>query len=177
MIKKSIKQQIKEYFFLCPTAKLRVRQIERVVRVPLPSAIRYTKELENEGILKSETIADVHLYSADRTLEAFFLEKKLFNIRQLYAVGLIEFLIEELHNPGIVVFGSYGRGEDVEGSDIDLYIETAAKKIIDLKKFEKKLQRNVQLFRHKCLRDIKNKDLANNIMNGMTLHGFVEVFK
>ena len=50
MERKNIKERIKEYFLNNPTEKLRVRQIERKVKVPLPSAIRYTKELVKEGV-------------------------------------------------------------------------------------------------------------------------------
>ncbi|MFC1800641.1 nucleotidyltransferase domain-containing protein [Nanoarchaeota archaeon] len=177
MIKKSIKDKIKEYFFLNPTIRLRVRQIEREVKVPLPSVIRYTKELEEEKTLKSSTIADVKMYSADRTSEHFLLEKKLFNIRQLFSSGLIASLVEKLSNPTLVVFGSYSRGEDIEKSDIDIYIGTPSKKKVNLGAFEKILQRNIQVFIHSNIHNIKNKELANNIVNGITLNGFVEVFR
>ena len=119
MIKKSIKTKIKEYFFLNPTAKLRVRQIERIVKVPLPSVIRYCRELEKEGILQSNIIAEVKLYSADRTSREFLLEKKLFNIHSLFSSGLVDYLIQEFNNPNLVVFGSYAKGEDIETSDIE----------------------------------------------------------
>ena len=49
---KNIKTIIQKYFFLNPTAKLRVREIERTLKLPLPSVIRYCKELEMEGIVK-----------------------------------------------------------------------------------------------------------------------------
>ncbi len=177
MIKKDIKNKIKEYFFLNSTARLRVRQIEHVVKVPLPSAIRYTKDLEKEGILKSSVFAGVKMYSADRASGAFLIEKKLFNTRLIFSSGLIDFLVQELSNPTIIVFGSYSRGEDVEDSDTDLYIETNSKKKVALDAFEKKLQRKIQLFIYKSIHDIKNKNLANNIINGITLNGFLEVFE
>ncbi len=172
----SIKDGIKEYFFQNPTIKLRVRQIERTVKVPLPSVIRYTKELEQNKILKSSEIAGITTYSADRTSRQFLLEKRLFNIKQLFSSGLIDFLIEQLSNPAIIVFGSYVRGEDVEKSDVDIYIELSSKKEIDLKIFEKSLQRKIQVFRYKKIKDVENKELANNIVNGITLNGYVEVF-
>lgn len=177
MIIKNIKQKIKGYFFVNPTTKLRVRQIEREVNVPLPSVIRYTKELEKEGILKSTVVAGVKLYSADRTSQNFLLEKKLFNIHSLFSSGLINFLIQEFSNPTIVVFGSYSRGEDVESSDIDFYVEIPEKEIKSIERFEKKLQRKIQLFQYKQITNIKNKELANNIVNGIILNGFIEVFK
>ena len=177
MITKSIKSKIQNYFFSHPTSKLRVRQIERQAKVALPSAIRYTKELEMEGILKSIIIADIKLYTADRTSKNFLIEKKTHNIKTILKSGIIESIITKYDNPTIILFGSYCRGEDIERSDIDIYIETPSNKKIDLKLFEKKMDRNIQLFLHKNIKSIKNKNLANNIVNGVGLNGFIEVFK
>lgn len=174
---KNIKQKIREYFFNNPTAKLRVRQIEREIKVPLPSAIRYTKELEQEGILKTEEISEIKLFSADRSSKKFLLEKMLFNIKSLLDSGLLKYLIEEIGNPTIILFGSYSRGEDIESSDIDLYIESASKPKINLERFQKVLNRGIQLFVYANIKKIPNPHLANNIINGIKLNGFVEVFK
>ena len=177
MIRKDIKSKIKEYFFMNPTMKIWVRQIERDLKVPFPSVIRYTKELEKDGIIKSTVAPGITLYSADRTSTAFLLEKKLYNLRSLFSSGLVDFLVQELSNPTIILFGSYARGEDIEKSDIDLYIESTKKEIPSLDKFEKKLQRKIQLFKYKDISKVENKELANNIVNGITLNGFLEVFK
>ena len=177
MIKKNIRETIKEYFFLNPTSKLRVRQIEKALKLPLPSVIRYSKELEEEGILVTIKTGNIIFYTADRANETFLLEKKLFNIGQIYKSGLINFLRHELSNPVIVLFGSYAKGEDTETSDIDMYVETPSKKEISLDKFERKLQRKLQVFRHKNIKEIKNKHLVNNILNGITLNNYLEVFK
>ncbi len=173
----SIKQKINEYFFVHPTAKLRVRHIEREVKVALPSAIRYAKELEDEKILKSVVVAGVKVYTGDRASREFLVRKKLFNVYSLFSSGLVNFLIREYSNPTIVVFGSYSKGEDVEGSDIDFYIETA-KNVSgrNVEQFEKKLMRKLQFFQYRKISDVENKELANNIVNGIALNGFVEVF-
>lgn len=177
MITKSIKERIKEYFFLNPLKKLRIRHIEKEVKVPLPSAIRYVKELENEGILKKDSIAGITLYSSDRTSQAFLLEKRLANIKRLYDSGLVDYLRKEYSNPTVILFGSYFKGEDVEKSDIDLYIETPIKETIALKEFEKKLGKDIEVFKHRKISEISNKGLINNILNGLVLNGFIEVFK
>jgi len=177
MKRKDIKQTIKEYFLVNPTSKMRLRGIERALKIPLPSVIRYCKELKDEGILTTIKTENVVFYTADRTNENFLLEKKLYNIKSLYNSGLINFLKTELSNPAIIVFGSYSRGEDIENSDIDLYIETPSKKELNLEKFEKTLKRKIQIFRHASLNEIKNINLANNIINGIILNNYVEVFK
>jgi predicted nucleotidyltransferase len=174
---KSIKERIKDHFLANPTQKLRVRQIEREVEVPLPSAIRYAKELEKEGILKTVSIAGVTAYTANRSSKALLLEKLTYNLRTLHETGLVEHIIKEHSNPPIIVFGSYSRGEDTEDSDIDIYIETSKKTDIDLTAFENRLKRKIQVFQHRKITDIKNRNLANNIINGIVLNGQVEVLK
>jgi predicted nucleotidyltransferase len=177
MKRKSIKTQVKEFFFTNPTIKLRVRQIERELKLPLPSILRYTKELTEETILKRIETSGVVFFSANRSSKMYLLEKKLYNIKKLYNVKLVDFLIEELSNPAIILFGSYSKGEDVENSDVDLYIQTVSTKKIDTKKFEVKLKRKIQIFKYKTIFDVTNMDLANNIINGVNLNGNIEVFK
>jgi len=172
----NIKEHIKEHFFIYPTSKLRVRQIERELILPLPSIIRYTKELVNEKILKKEEIGGIALFSADRTSKKFLVEKKLHNIKSLYDIGLIDYLVKELSNPVIILFGSYAKGEDIETSDIDLYIQIP-KKELKLEKYEKILHRNLQLFVYPRLDKIENPHLKNNIINGIILNNYLEVFK
>jgi len=174
---KDIKQTIREYFFVNPNFKLRVREIERTLKLSLPSVIRYCKELEKESILTTIKTGNVNFYTANRASEKYLLEKKLHNIRQLYESRLIGYLKIELSNPAIVLFGSFAKGEDTEESDIDLYIETPSKKKVVLEKFEKLFKRKIQVFQYKNLNEISNPHLANNIINGITLNNYMEVFK
>ncbi len=176
MITKNIKNKILEYFLENPNAKLRVRQIEKVIGVPLPSAIRYCKELEKECILKIDKISNIVFYTADKSSKKFILEKKLFNLKNIFNSGLIDYLIREYSNPPVVLFGSFLNGEDIEESDIDLYIETPKKEKFDLEKFEKFLKRKIQIFNYSGIKKIPNKELANNILNGYVLNEFMEVF-
>ena len=172
----NIKDKIKVHFFMNPTAKLRVRQIERELRLPLPSVIRYCKELEGEEILKKETISGVSTYSADRASKKFLIAKRLFNIKLIFESGLLDYLIKEYFNPVIVLFGSYSKGEDIEDSDIDLYVETPKKQDFKLEKFEKIIKRNIQVFNYKNIKDVPNPHLSNNIINGVTINNFLEAF-
>ena len=176
-IRGQVKQKIKEYFFRNPTVKLRVREIGRRLEVPLPSVIRYTKELIKEKILKIEEVSNIKLFVADTNSEMFIFEKKLNNLKQISNSGLKEYLIEKYSNPAIVLFGSFSKGEDIESSDIDIYIQTPSKKEHSLEKFEKKLNKTIQTFIHKDIREISNPMLSNNIINGIVINGFIEVFK
>src|SRR3989338_2584628 len=159
----TIKERIRASFFVSPTARRRVRQIERKLTLPLPSVIRYCKELEQEGILKKEELAGVTAYSADRASRQYVMEKRLFNLKSLFVSGLVDHLAHEYSNPPVAVFGSYARGEDVEDSDVYLYIETPKKYVFHLERFERDLHRKIQVFNYKRLKDVPNVHLANNI--------------
>ena len=173
----NIKETLKEFFFVNPNARMRVRGIEKKLKLPLPSVIRYCKELDKEEILTTIKTGNVVFYTADKTSQKYLLQKKFYNIQSLYDSGLIDFIKIELNNSPVIVFGSYSKGEDDENSDIDLYIETPSGKHISLVEYEKRLSRKIQVFRHKNLQEIKNINLANNIINGVILNGYIEVFK
>ena len=73
----------------------------------------------------------------------------------------------------IIVFGSYAKGEDIEDSDIDIFVECEEEKL-DLEPFEKQLKRKVQ-FHFKENFKAYSKELRNNIINGIILRGYLEV--
>jgi predicted nucleotidyltransferase len=164
------------FFFDNPTRRVRLRELERELNLPLPSVIRYVKQYVKEGYLKQVKISNVIFYSADRSSKQFILEKRLNNIRRIYSSEFVEFLIDELSNPIIILFGSFFKGEDTEESDIDIFIQTASSKKPDLNQFEKLLKHRIQVFLSKNIKDIRNTDLMNNIVNGFTLNGVLEVF-
>lgn len=165
-----------EFYFDNPTKRLRVRELERELKAPLPSVIRYVKELINEEFLKPVKVSSVTFYTADRNSKKFVLEKRLRNIRKVYESGLVDFLTNEYGNPVIILFGSFFKGDDIEDSDVDLFIQSSVNKKVNLERFEKLINRRVQLFIHKSIKDIKNTNLMNNIINGFTLNGVLEVF-
>lgn len=177
MKRKDTKELIKEFYFLNPTIKLRVRELERELSLSLPSVIFAVKKLVEEDLLQIIKIGSVIFYGANRSNKHYIFEKKLFNLKQIYTSGLIEDLKFNYSNSTVVLFGSYMRGEDIETSDIDIFIEILDKKNINLEKYEKILKRKIQIFKFKNFVSISNKDLANNIANGIVLNGFLKVIK
>ena len=87
---------------------------------------------------------------------------------------------EHYHNPkAIVLFGSYRKGEDISGSDIDIAIEKddvkeyTTVRLNELLNLEKRLDRKIQV--HLFNRKSVDVNLFNNIANGIVLSGFLEV--
>ena len=99
----------------------------------------------------------------------------IYNLSSLLESGLIKFIEEKFMPKSIILFGSYRRGEDIENSDIDIFVECKEKKL-NLDKFERKLNRNIQLHFKENF-NLYPKELKNNIMNGIVVGGFLEGYK
>src|SRR3989344_7287675 len=82
----------------------------------------------------------------------------------------VEFLTKNLTNPTIILFGSLSKAETKNDSDIDICV-IGHKKEFNIKSFENLLKRKIQLFFFGSIQDIKNKELAMNIINGYLLEG------
>lgn len=88
-------------------------------------------------------------------------------------IGLLDYLSENLMPDCIILFGSASKGEDMKDSDIDLFIQSKEKKV-KLDKFEKKLNRKINIFYCERYEDL-SKELKNNIINGIILKGYLRV--
>ena len=79
-------------------------------------------------------------------------------------------MTKNLTNPTIILFGSTSKGEIKEDSDIDIAI-IGIKKDIDIKNFEARIKRKIQILWFKSMEEVKNNELKNSIINGVTLSG------
>ena len=92
----------------------------------------------------------------------------------MHDTGLIEHIDNSCFPKVIILFGSASMGEDTENSDIDIYVNSKAKKL-NLEKYEKALKRKVNILFEEDFNKI-NKELKNNIINGTIMEGYLEVF-
>lgn len=114
------------------------------------------------------------IFKANLNNNSYKQHKKLFNLFELQNSGLIDLLQDSLMPRCIVLFGSYQRGEDIEDSDIDIFIE-CKEESIDLSKFTKILNRSIQLHFNEHFKKYPD-ELKNNILNGVVLEGYLEAF-
>ena len=107
-----------------------------------------------------------------------FILKKINNLKFLYGSGLVKHVSSKFPGSTIIVFGSYSYGEDTEDSDIDLAIIGYSERDIgnkELKMYEKRLERKIQLHFFKSINEI-NKNLRENIINGLVLEGAIKLW-
>jgi len=115
------------------------------------------------------------VYWANRASELFRFYKKTDMTLLIMESGLLEFLDEKCMPDAIVLFGSASRGEDVKDSDVDLYLQ-CKKKPLSLDKYEKTLNRRVQIFFEEKFNKL-SPELRNNILNGIILKGYLKVIQ
>jgi len=161
-----------------PEKDFHVREIARLVKKSPTTISKYLKEFSKKKILIQKKELNHLLFKANNENTEYKRLKINYSLKNINESGIIDFLEEEFNYPkAIVVFGSVAKGEDGEKSDLDLFILSSLKKDLNLKKFENKLNKKVQFFVH-SKQDLKklNKELLNNICNGIVIYGHMEVF-
>ena len=152
---------------------LNQRDIARLLHVS-PTAV--AKSLPGmDDLIKNEKSETMNLASIElnRDNPKAIALKRAENLKQIYESGLAGFLEEEFPGCAIILFGSYSLGEDITNSDIDIAVIGLKEKDINLTKFDKLMERTIILHFYHNLKI--NKNLKQNIINGITLHGIVEL--
>lgn len=178
MLQKSSIALVLGVFFRSPHKEHYLMEISRKIHIAHTSVKKNLQGLANAGIVQ-ELIEKrgrrrFPIYKANTENKNFKRFKFAYNISSLLESNLIDFIAENLMPKSIVLFGSYRRGEDAEESDIDLFVE-CGKEEIDLKAFEKKLGRKIELHFNENFNSYPA-ELKNNIINGIVLSGFLEGF-
>ena len=145
-----------------------MREYSRLRKISPPTASKILFELNKEGLLLIEKDRNYIFYYANKNNKIFVnLSRIYWNLR---LDNLVHFLNKNLTNPAIILFGSLSKAETKNDSDIDICI-IGHKKELNIKNFEDNLKRKIQLFFFSSVEDMKNKELANNIINGYILEG------
>lgn len=170
---------VAEVFFNEPTKPHYLIEISKKSKLAHTSTKKYLISLKKEGIIKESAEKkgkrSYPIYTADIDSSEYKNYKKIYNLIKVYDLKIIQFLKDKLMPKSIVLFGSYLRGEDVETSDIDIFVESK-KHDLDLSKFEKEFKRKIELHFNEKFNDFPI-ELKNNIINGEVLYGYLEVYK
>lgn len=148
-----------------------------------PTAVsKALQELKKEGIIivKKEEKINLVLVEFNRTNIIAIQLKRTENLKLIYESGLTEHLKNSFPGCTIILFGSYSKGEDVytkkeeNRSDIDIAIIGTKEKKGDTTKFNKMLERTINLNFYETWDKI-HKDLKDNILSGIILNGGVDL--
>lgn len=164
--------ELLEPYFEDPDLELSIRELSRRTDISPGWASKNVEELNQKNILN---VKEVSRSKQVLKGEKFQSIKEIYNYWKLQNSGLIDFLEKELRPEAIVLFGSFERGEDRKGSDIDIAVIKGRSKNLDLSEYEENLlSRDIELHN---IENLKQSDInfRNSLANGKTLYGFIEV--
>jgi len=163
--------QVLKIFFVSPEKKFTIRELAKLTKISPAWASKTVFKLKKEELL---IIDETKRVTANLESKEFFNLKKIFNLRSMSESGLIDYLVSMYHEPEcIILFGSYSNGADIGKSDIDIAIITNRKLNLDLIKFEKTLNRKINL--HEVSLNKCGSEFKNSIINGIILYGYLKV--
>lgn len=172
------KLSILKPFFENPEKGFQIREISRTIKINPTTIRQYLNKLVKEEylLIKKEGIYPAYYSNTSKK----YLNLKLFyNLENIRNSDLIEFLEKEFDYPIIILFGSYSKAQDYLNSDIDLCIISDIEKEINLKEYEKRLDKKIQihLIKRSMIKamKLKNPHLLNSICNGLVLSGELEI--
>ncbi len=168
--------ELKIFQLICTKSgeKLSQREIAKLLNVSPTAVSNSIKKLVENRLIKLNKVKTINFISFNRDEKRAVDLKRVENLRSIYISGLLNYLEELLPGGTIILFGSYSRGEDTNTSDIDLAAIGRKYKSIDLKKFEKLLNRKINLYFYDSWKKMQE-NLKNNILNGILLSGGVEL--
>lgn len=152
--------------------RISVREYAKIIKVSPPTASKLLKKYNKKGLLKKEKDRNYLFFFADKNSELFVDLSRIYWRKKLNKT--INKIKNQVNNPVIILFGSLSKAEVKRDSDVDIAV-FGEKKKINLNKVEKKIGREIQLFQFKSPKNIKNKELMNNILNGYILSGKIRL--
>ncbi|MEK6959636.1 MAG: nucleotidyltransferase domain-containing protein [Nanoarchaeota archaeon] len=176
MLQKCSIWKVAKVFFDEPTRPHYLIEISRKSGLAHTSVAALLNELLSAGIIKKTTEKRgkrrFPIYTADIDRQEYKASKRLHNLAAIEQSGLLDAIRNESHPKAITLFGSYSRGEDLEESDIDIFIEGRPSQT-SLERYERILHRKIQAHYRSHFKDISH-ELKNSIINGWTLRGYLE---
>lgn len=162
-------QKILYYFLARPKKQIYDREVSRQTRVSRAGANFALRELAESGLLLREKKGRMVFYSLQDQNPLVRQIKILQNILSLNP------LLHAIQNQSIqvILFGSWAKGENLEESDIDLFILTRDKKTIEDKIYKYvtslKLQPVIHTPQEWSKIEKENKVFANSVSQGIVL--------
>jgi len=170
----NLQERILKLLFVKAGKALNQRQISKYLGVSQPAVMKALPGLAE--FIKSEQDKETKRWSVElnRDEHKVMQLKRVENLKRIYESGLADFLEKEFAGATIILFGSYSRGEDLINSDLDLAIIGRKDKLIDLTKYEKELERQININFYDSFKNI-HKHLKENLCNGIVLVGSIEL--
>lgn len=169
--------KVARVFFDEPTKEHYLKEISQKARLAHTSVKECLSKLIKYKIIKRHDKKYgkrvFPLYSADLNSKDYKFYKRIDNLLRLEETKAINRIWEETQPRVIILFGSYAKGEDVEESDIDIFVESEVfpDRMYEFEKI-KGLNRKINIYSKSSLEKVPVR-LKRNLLNGIVLRGYI----
>lgn len=163
-LRSDITRKLLNYFFINPQETLYVNELSRKLQLDKRNLVKKIRELEKEGILKSQSRGNLKLYSINQDYPLYDEYRRIV----MKTLGLEESLKRILKKTkgikGAYIYGSYAKNKMDVHSDIDLLIignQDIVRLQRKLNKLQKEINREINVINmdeHEFKKRIKDKD-------------------
>jgi predicted nucleotidyltransferase len=141
-LRSEVTKKLFNHFFLDSTDNVYVNELHRKLQVDKRNLVKKLKELEQEGILKSQSKGNLKLYTINKSYPLYEEYKRIF----LKTVGFedkVKKVVNEIEGvKEAYIYGSYAKNTMDTHSDIDLLV-IGNHSIISLQRKLNKLQQEI----------------------------------
>ncbi|MBF0252592.1 MAG: nucleotidyltransferase domain-containing protein [Candidatus Omnitrophica bacterium] len=141
-MKSKIAKELLNYFFLNPEESLFVNEIERKLDLDKRNLVKKLRELEETGILKSETRGNQKIYSINKGYPLYDEYRKIV-FKTIGIESKLKSMISKIKGiEKVYLFGSYAKDSMEAHSDVDLLV-IGDHSIMDLQKKISVIQKEI----------------------------------
>ena len=168
-----LQMELLRYLYIHAAELYNARNLAKALGVSSTAVIKAVPTLAKEGLIILKKEAGRLSIELNRDNPVVIYLKRAENLKLLYESGVVQFLHDALPGTTIILFGSYAFGDDVYASDIDLAVIGAKEKQLDMAKYEKIMEKKINLNYYPSFNI--DKHLRNNILNGIVLKGSIDL--
>jgi DNA-binding MarR family transcriptional regulator len=171
-----LQQEIMRLLYMNVGHSLNARRIAQSLNVTQPAISKAIPSLLKRDMIKvtkekTSKRLDILLNTENPHV---LLLKRAENLKLLVESGFIQFVYDSFPGATVRLFGSYAFGEDTVSSDVDIAVVGIKEKYVDTEKYSKILGKEIIINYYSSWNSI-DIHLKNNILNGITLKGAVEL--
>lgn len=167
------------WFFAHPAEEFTLNGVQKAVKISKTTARITVKRLVAEKFLSVKRLGKLWRISANQQHIYFTTKKVAFNLGLVYESGIVNAILQQVPEArAIILFGSYRRGDDVPGSDLDIAVEVLGHAELGVAELGTIRQfgyrNNVKVELHVFSRHKVDLNVFTNISNGIVLYGLLE---
>lgn len=181
MPRESKETAILELFLDYPTKHWHFGAIKLKVPIADSKISRWLKKFCKKGMIKRvKELGKMPYYIARFLSPEYINTKKIIGLQKLNESGLLNHLCSIEKVKTAILFGSFYHGDWHKDSDIDIFVFGDLNKgDLNIGKYERKLQHEIQTFTCKNLQELRKFDgkLIESIIKGIILKGNIDFLK